>query len=154
MTALGPASLLRYAAVFVVVALGVGWAASQVSAGQAEGVAASIQLMVPAMIAALIEGGMFAKRHTRRHRFGEAWGFALATTVIATGLNLAIAYGAAGIAPEFGKLAIAPAMSQQFLTLLGIYALGYLLCNRFFFGLGVGNQLNLIARHDSDESRS
>ena len=152
MTGFGAASLLRYAAVFVAVALGVGWAAAQVSGGAVEGVAASIQLMVPAVIAALIEGGLFAKRHTRRHRFGEAWGFALATTVIATGLNLAIAYGAAGIAPEFGKLAIAPTMSQQFITLLGVYALGYLLCNRFFFGLGVGNQLNLIARQNRDES--
>ena len=72
------------------------------------------------------------------------WNFTWIATLIATGLNVAMAYTAGSIAPEFGKLAIAPLFGQQFLVLLGLYAGGYLVCNRLFFGIGQGNQLSLM----------
>ena len=64
--------------------------------------------------------------------------------LIATGLNVALAYLAGGVAPEFAKLAIAAPGSNQFLILLGLYAGGYLIFNRLFVGIGAGNQLSLL----------
>ena len=67
---------------------------------------------------------------------------------IATGtalvLNVALSFLAAGMLPEFGKLAIAPVFSQQFNVLLGLYAAGYFICNRFFLGIGAANQLAMM----------
>ena len=48
----------------------------------------------------------------------------------------------ADVAPKFAKLAIAAPGSQQFVTLLLMYAGGYLLANRFFFGIGAGNTMS------------
>ncbi|MGQ3488421.1 ABZJ_00895 family protein [Roseovarius pacificus] len=142
---------LRYAIVFLVVALGVALAVAGLNAQVDTQLGSSAQLMVPAMIAAVIEGQQFARKTGRKPDTGEAWRFTWVAGVIAVGLNVALAYGAAGIAPEFGKLAIAPTLSKQFLILLGLYAGGYVICNRLFLGLGAGNQLTLMRDRDGTE---
>ena len=133
---------LRFGAMFVMIALGVAILVQLLNTAVNSVIGNAAQLMVPAMIPALIEGSVFAKSKKRRLTRKEAWAFAWPAMAIATALNVAIAYLAGGIAPEFGKLAIAPFLSQQFLVLLGIYALGYLICSRFFLGIGVNNQLS------------
>ncbi|MFK7938463.1 MAG: ABZJ_00895 family protein [Roseovarius sp.] len=137
-------NLIRYGLVFLVVALGVALAVQGLNARVDTVLGSSAQLMVPAMIAALIEGQQFGKLQKRRPNSAEIWGFTWMATLVATLLNLGLAFLAAGIAPEFGKLAIAVPLSQQFNLLLLIYAGGYLICNRFFCGLGAGNQLSIM----------
>lgn len=135
---------VRYGLVFVVVALGASMAIRALNTSFDTVLGSSAQLMVPAMIAALIEGQQFARTQKRKPDSREIWGFTWSATALAVVLNVALAYGAGGYAPEFGKLAIAPLLGQQFLILLGLYAGGYLICNRFFAGLGAGNQLSLM----------
>ena len=135
---------LRYALIFVVVALGAAMLITALNTQVDNTFGSGAQLMVPAMIAALIEGQQFARTQGARPSSAQMWNFTWIATAVAVGLNVAIAYLAGAIAPEFGKLAIAQPLGQQFLVLLGLYAGGYLLCNRFFFGIGVGNQLSLM----------
>ncbi|RKF14684.1 hypothetical protein D6850_07305 [Roseovarius spongiae] len=131
----------RYALVFVAVAIGAGLAVRLLE-GRVSGLGSSAaQLIVPAMIAALVEGQRGARVARARPDRGQFWNFAWIATGVATALNLALAYGAGGLLPEFGKLAIAPFGSRQFAILLGLYAGAYLICNRFFFGLGVSTEL-------------
>lgn len=135
---------LRYALTFTVIALGAAMMITALNTATDNVLGSSAQLMVPAMIAALIEGQQFARRQKRKPVSGEIWGFTWIATLIAVGLNLGIAFGAGRIAPEFAKLAIATLLSQQFNILLGLYAGGYFICNRFFVGIGAGNQLSLM----------
>ncbi|WP_272008181.1 ABZJ_00895 family protein [Roseovarius sp. ZX-A-9] len=136
---------LRYALVFLAVAFGAGLVVRLLE-GRVSELGASTQLLVPAMIAALIEGQRHARTHRARPARAEIWGFVWIATALATGLNLALAYLAGGLLPEFGKLAIAHFASQQFLILLGIYTGAYLISNRFFFGIGVSTELGRQAR--------
>jgi len=142
---------LRYSLVFLAVAIGVAQIVRLLNATTDSGLGSSAQLMVPAMIAALIEGQQFARQGRRSPRSREAWTFALAATLFAIGLNLALAYLGPTLVPEFALLAIAPAASKQFLILLGLYGAGYLICNRFFFGIGAGNQLSLMRSRDDND---
>ena len=135
---------LRYGIVFVIVAVGTAMLISGLNTQVSGTLGSSAQLMVPAMIAAAIEGQQNAKATKARAATAGIWNFTWIATLIAAGLNVALAYTAGSIAPEFGKLAIAPLFGQQFLVLLGLYAGGYLVCNRLFFGIGQGNQLSLM----------
>lgn len=137
-------NLLRYAIVFVAVALGVALAVRGLNTQIDNVLGSSAQLMVPAMIGALIEGQQFSKAHKRRPNSSELWTFSWMAAGIATVLNVILAFLAGSIAPEFGKLAIAVPLSQQFNLLLAIYAGGYFICNRFFVGVGAGNQISLM----------
>ncbi|MFO7771277.1 MAG: ABZJ_00895 family protein [Roseovarius gahaiensis] len=142
---------LRYGIVFLVTAVGVALAVAGLNAQVDTQLGSSAQLMVPAMIAAVIEGQQFARKAGHKPAGRLAWRFTWTASVIAVALNVALAYGAAGLAPEFGKLAIAPALSKQFLILLGLYAGGYVICNRLFLGIGAGNQLTLMRGRDGSE---
>ena len=135
---------LRYGIVFLAVAVGASLLVSLLTATVDSTLGSSAQLMVPAMIAAVIEGQQFARREKRRPAGAAAWNFTWIATVIATGLNLALAHFAGALVPEFARLAIAPAGSKQALILLGLYAGAYLVCNRLFLGIGAGNQLSLM----------
>jgi hypothetical protein len=144
-------TLWRYALVFLAVAIGASLAVNALQ-GRVEGiVGSSAQLMVPAMIAALIEGQQFARRHGRRPESREIWRFAWGATAVAVFLNVALAFGGQGYVPEFEKLAIAKVLSKQFMILLALYAGGYLICNRFFAGLGASNQVSLMKDRDEPE---
>ena len=138
------ASLFRYGVVFLAMSLGVAVLVSFLNTRVDTALGSSAQIMVPAMIAALIEGSWFARARKRKPNRREAWNFAWAATAVAVVLNIGLAYGAGDVTPEFAKLAIAPPGSKQFLILLGLYAGGYLICNRFFLGLGAGNQVTLM----------
>ena len=142
---------IRYAVVFLAVGIGASFAVTALQARFDSVVGSSAQLMVPAMIAALVEGQQFARAHGRKPDSREIWRFTWIATAIAVGLNVAMAFGGQGYLPEFEKLAVAPVFSKQFMILLGLYAGGYLLCNRFFAGLGVGNQLSLMKDRDGAE---
>lgn len=135
---------LRYALVFGAVGLGTALLVGGLNTQAGGALGSSAQLMVPAMIAAAVEGQQHAKSSRARAGSAAIWNFTWVATVLATALNVTLAYGAGGLAPEFGKLAIAEPMGQQFLVLLGLYAGGYLVCNRLFFGIGQGNQLSLM----------
>lgn len=135
---------LRYAIVFLSVALGAAVLIAVLNTQSDIVLGSSAQLMVPAMIAALIEGQQHARQHKACAGTAWVWNFTWVATLIAVALNVVLAYGAASIVPEFGKLAIAAPLGQQFLVLLGLYAGGYLICNRLFFGIGQGNQLALM----------
>lgn len=135
---------VRYACVFAAVALGVAWLVAFLNAQVESTLGSSAQILVPAMIAAVVEGGQFARTQKKMPMGGTAWNFTWLATFIAVVLNVALAYGAGRIAPEFGKLAIAPLGSQQFLILLGLYAGGYLICNRLFLSIGASNKLNIM----------
>lgn len=135
-------SFPRYAIVFTIVAVGAAFATRWLNSTTGSALGSSAQLMVPAMIAALIEGQQFARRVKRGFTSSEIWHFVWIATVIAVGLNLVLAYGGPSISDEFSRLAIAPFASKQFIILLGLYAGGYLICNRVFFGIGSGNQLS------------
>jgi hypothetical protein len=135
---------LRYAGMFVGVAVGVALLVMGLNHWADAGLGSSAQLLAPAMIAAVIEGREFARVETRKPSSAEAWRFALNATALAVMLNLLLSYAATRLMPEFAKLTIAPFASQQFVMLLALYALGYLLSNRFFVSLGAGNHL---ARH-------
>lgn len=139
---------LRYAGVFGAVAVGVAALVMALNTGVNTQLGSSAQLLVPAMIASLIEGRGFARTEARKPTTAEAWNFALMATVLAVMLNLVLSYAATRLMPEFAKLTIAPFASQQFVMLLALYALGYLLSNRFFVGLGAGNQLTRQANRD------
>ncbi|MDR9393312.1 MAG: ABZJ_00895 family protein [Roseovarius sp.] len=134
----------RYAIVFVAVAIGVGLVVSWLNASTDTALGSSAQLMVPAMVAAVIEGQQHARTHKTRPGPAAAWRFTWTATGVAVLLNLALAYLAGGLLPEFAKLAIAPVLSRQFMILLALYAGGYLICNRLFLGIGAGNQLSLM----------
>lgn len=136
--------LIRYALVFLAVAVGVGLLVKFLNARTESTLGSSAQLMVPAMIAAAIEGSRFARMRKRKPQGVEAWNFAWAAAAVATALNLVLAYYGGSLLPEFARLAAAPAPSQQFFLLLGLYAGGYLIFNRVFLGLGAGNQLSLM----------
>jgi len=133
---------IRYGAVFAAAALGTAVLINTLNTQVDSVLGSSAQLMVPAMIAASVEGQQYAKSSKSRAGSALIWNFTWIATAVATALNVAIAYLAGGLAPEFGKLAIATPMGQQFLVLLGLYAGGYLVCNRLFFGIGQGNQLS------------
>ncbi len=135
---------VRYGVVFVAVALGAALLITALNTATDNVLGHSAQLMVPAMIAALVEGQQFAKAHKRRPASVEIWGFTWIATGIAVALNVAIAFAAGSIAPEFGKLAIAQPLSQQFNVLLAIYAGGYLIFNRLFAGIGAANQFSVM----------
>lgn len=137
---------LRYATVFFAVAVGVAVVVALLNTATRSGLGSSVQLMVPAMIAALIEGQRFAKTRKRKPTGATAWTFTWIATGIAVALNLALACLGPAVAPEFSRLAIAPFLSRQFVILLGLYAGGYVLCNRFFLSIGAGNQLSLMRR--------
>ncbi|WP_397544185.1 ABZJ_00895 family protein [Roseovarius salis] len=139
-----PVACIRYALVFLGVAIGASVLVSLLNATVDSALGSSAQLMVPAMIAAVIEGQQFAKREKRKPKGAAAWNFTWVATIIAIGLNLLLAYAGGRLVPEFAKLAIAPAGSRQFLILLALYAGGYLVCNRLFLGIGAGNQLSLM----------
>ena len=138
----------RYGAVFLAVALGTAFLVGllQVSMDQAIGLYARI--LVPAMIAALIEGQQFVKRNRRKPNTAEAWGFAITATGVAMVLNLTLGYMVPNFAPAFAALTEAPAFSIDFNTLLVIYVMGYLVSNRFFLALGVGNEVSADKRRD------
>ena len=142
---------VRYICVFVATALGTGFIVSLLKQNVTSGIGTSAQLMVPAMIAALVEGQRWAKSQQTKPSSAQVWGFSWIAAAIATGLNVVLAYGVGSFLPEFSKLAIAPALSKQFLILLGIYAGGYLICNWFFYRLGAGNQLTLM--QDQNKSK-
>lgn len=142
---------VRYGLNFAAVALGVAVAIKFLSTATDNVLGSSAQLMVPAMIAALIEGQKFVRKHERRPDSRETWAFVWIATLVAVVLNVALAFGGGGIAPEFAKLAIAPVFSQQFTVLLGIYAGGYVICNRFFVSIGAGNQLSLMRSREESE---
>jgi hypothetical protein len=135
---------LRYACAFVATALGTGLLVSLLKQNVSNGLGSSAQLMVPAMIAALVEGQAWAKAQKSKPDSAQVWGFSWIAAALATFMNVVLAYGAGSVLPEFAKLAIAPALSKQFMILLGIYAGGYLICNWFFYRLGAGNQLTLM----------
>lgn len=135
---------LRYSLVFLAVAVGVSQLVEWVNVQHNQALGSAAQIIVPAMIAALIEGQQIAKSAKIVPRGPEAWRFAIPATGVAISLNVALAYSGPPVAPEFAKLAIAPVLSKQFMILLGLYGVGYLLSNRFFYGLGAGNQLSLM----------
>ena len=135
---------LRYAIVFLAVALGAALAIRLLEAQFNTALGSAAHLMVPAMIGALVEGQQHARVHKAKPASAPMWRFAWIATGIAVVLNVGLAFGAGRFAPEFGKLAIAPFGSRQFGLLLALYAGGYLICNRLFLGIGAGNQLSLM----------
>ena len=137
-------ALIRYGAVFLAVALGVALVVQYANSTWDSTLGSAAQIMVPAMIAAGVEGSQFAKAERRKPNSAEIWGLSWLAMFVATGLNIALAFLAGDLAPEFGKLAIAPFPSKQFLILIGLYAGGYLICNRMFLGIGAGNKLSLM----------
>ncbi|WP_135505886.1 ABZJ_00895 family protein [Roseovarius aestuariivivens] len=142
---------LRYAFVFLAVAVGVAQVVLWLDRDPGLSFGGALQLMVPAMIAALIEGGQLAKRERARPSSARAWRFAGVAAGIATLLNLALAFAGPQVAPEFAKLAIAPVDGRQFWLLLAIYAGGYFIVNRFFYGLGAGNTISRLKAHEERE---
>jgi hypothetical protein len=132
----------RYAIVFLAVALGAAALVKVLQVHVDSTLGSSMQVLVPAMVAAAIEGQQHAKRHKRKPATGPAWTFAWLATALALVLNLGLAFLSAGLAPEFARLAAAPVGSQAFWVLLCVYAGGYLISNRLFLGLGAGSQLN------------
>ncbi len=137
-------NILRYSLVFLAVAVGVGLLVSVLNAGAESRLGSSAQLLVPAMIAALVEGQQFARKEKRKPVRAEIWNFVWLATAAAVVLNVALSYGLPRVLPEFAKLSVAPFLSKQFLILLGLYAGGYLISNRVFTGIGAGNQLSLM----------
>lgn len=135
---------LRYSLVFLVVAIGVAQLVLYMNTAQDMALGSAAQIIVPAMIAALIEGQQHARREKAHPGGPRAWNFAFVGMLVATALNVALAYAGPMVAPEFAKLAIAPVFSQQFLVLVGLYAGGYLIANRFFYGIGASNQLSIM----------
>lgn len=133
---------LRYALVFLAVAIGVAQVVRLLGVTQEDMLGSAAQIMVPAMIAALIEGQQYVRHHMALPGGVRAWRFAFAATGMAVALNLLLAFAPGWIAPEFAKLSIAAPGSQQFLILLVLYAGGYLLSNRVFFGIGAGNTMS------------
>lgn len=132
---------LRYSLVFLAVAVGVSQIVIWLDREPGLAFGSAVQVIVPAMIAALVEGGQMAKRDRTHPGAARAWVFAGVAAGIATVLNLLLAFAGPQVAPEFAKLAIAPVNSSQFWLLLAIYAGGYFIANRFFYGLGASNQL-------------
>lgn len=112
------------------------------------GLGSSAQLLVPAMVAALIEGRTFVRAEGRKPNMAEAWNFALLATVLALVLNVALSYAMTALMPEFARLTIAPFGSRQFLLLLALYGLGYLLSNRFFLGIGARSEQDAATRRN------
>lgn len=138
----------RYAGIFVGMAISVALIVLALNTWLNAGLGSSAQLLAPAMVAALIEGRGFVRDEGRAPNPAEAWNFALLGTGLAVLLNVALSYAMSALMPEFAKLTIAPVGSGQFLLLLSLYALGYLLSNRFFLGLGARNELAAKARRD------
>ncbi len=144
-------SALRYALVFLGIALGAALAIRGLNLTFTSQVGSSAQLLVPAMIAALIEGQRHVRARRRKFTLRDIWLFSGWATVLAMALNVGIGFGAGALAPEFAKLTIAPLFSAQFNMLLGLYGLGYLLCNRFFAGIGAYNELHAMTRRGEIE---
>lgn len=127
---------LRYALVFVAVALGVGAAVGAMGGEGTADIMVTLHLMVPAMIGALTEGMQAARTRKAVPARAALWRFAGVATVIAMALALAIAHLAEGLAPSFAMLAV-PGAGRT----IAAVAAGYLLINRFLFGLGAANHL-------------
>ncbi|WP_113910645.1 ABZJ_00895 family protein [Roseovarius dicentrarchi] len=138
----------RYTAVFLGMAIGVALIVMAANAWLDAGLGSSAQLLAPAMVAALIEGRAFVREEGRKPNMAEAWNFALLATALAVVLNVALSYAMAALLPEFAKLTIAEFGSRQFLILLALYALGYLLSNRFFLSIGARSEQDAISRRN------
>jgi len=130
---------LRYSLVFVATALGGALLVYGVHAYRGTQLGSAAQLMVPAMIASVVEGRQYYRTNGARPHANEVLRLAVIFTGLATVLNVGLAYLPGGLMIQFAKLAVAPAFGQQFGMLLGIYALGYLVFNWFFFRLGAQN---------------
>jgi len=142
---------LRYALVFTFVAIGTGGLIAYLQGRVQSPLGSSAQVLVPAMIAALIEGQRFARKHRRKPAYKEAMNFMWIASGIAIVLNLGFSFLTASLLPEFAKLAIAAIFSAQFNVLMLIFAVGYLICNRFFLGIGAGNEMTLSKQPDENE---
>lgn len=142
---------LRYVLAFLAVAIGVAQVVRWLGITQEDTLGSAAQIMVPAMIAALIEGQQYVRREGALPGAARAWRFAFVGSGIALVLNLGLAFAPSWVAPEFAKLSIAAPGSQQFLTLLAIYACGYLLANRVFFGIGAGNTMSRMKTREERE---
>ncbi|SLN58658.1 hypothetical protein PEL8287_03149 [Roseovarius litorisediminis] len=138
----------RYTIVFLVVAIGAALLITFVNTTLQSALGSSAQVLVPAMIGALIEGQRFARTSGRKATTAEAWRFTWIATIIALALNILLAFVGPAVVPEFAKLAIAPVMSMQFNVVLAIYAVGYLISNRFFLGIGISTELSAAARRN------
>ena len=134
----------RYVIVFMFTAIGTAALIRLLNWTLESGLGSSVQILVPAMIAALIEGRQFARANKRKSTEKEIWKFTLITSVLAMSLNVTLAYLGEWAAPEFARLTIPEPFSTQFNFLLVAYAFGYLICNRFFLALGIRNQLSLM----------
>jgi len=141
----------RYAIVFLGVAVGVALIVAAINNSGQTTLGSQAQLMVPAMIAALVEGQCFVRAKNRKPTSAERWGFVWIATAICVVLNVALSYFAGSLLPVFAKLAIAPLFSQQFNVLIGIYAGAYLICNWFFVAIGVSTEQAAIERRNNED---
>ncbi|MEI4194536.1 ABZJ_00895 family protein [Roseovarius sp. E0-M6] len=140
---------LRYALIFLATALGVGFVVGAMGSEGSTGIMVTLHLMVPAMIAALIEGMQAARARGAVPPRTALWRFAVVATVVAVALALGVGHLAGGIAPAFAGLAMVE--SGDAARLIAICAGGYLLCNRFLYGLGAANHLNTMRKRGDIE---
>jgi len=131
---------IRYAAVFLGVAVLSALIVLALNTWADAGLGASGQLLAPAMIAALLEGRSFVRGEGRAPNPAEAWNFALLATALALALNVALSYVAVFVIPAGSAQSVAPVGTRAFWIMLGFHAVIYLLGNRFFLGLGVRNE--------------
>jgi len=109
-----------------------------------------LQVMVPAMVAALIEGQAFVRKNGALPGSGRKWVFAGIATVLGCFLALGLAHAPPTVAPVFSKMSMVLPGASHSVVVLGFYVGGYLLVNRIFYGLGAGNTMSRIkAREDT-----
>ncbi|MFX0543947.1 ABZJ_00895 family protein [Roseovarius sp. S1116L3] len=140
---------LRYAGIFVAVAILSALIVFALNTWADAGLGSSGQLLAPAMIAALLEGRSFVRDEGRMPNSSEAWNFALLATALAISLNIVLSFGAAYVIPAGSAQTIAPVGTRPFWIMLGISAVIYLLSNRFFLGLGARNE---VTRRDKSDA--
>ncbi|QYX58274.1 ABZJ_00895 family protein [Roseovarius sp. SCSIO 43702] len=137
---------LRYALVFLAAALVIGLSVRAMGS-EVVGLMVTLHLMVPAMIAALVEGRQAARILGAVPPRAALWRFALVASVIALALALSLGHLAGRAAPAFATLVGSPDAAR----LLAGCIIGYLLCNRFLFALGAKNHLDRMKQDGEGE---
>ncbi|MDT8327632.1 MAG: ABZJ_00895 family protein [Roseovarius sp.] len=137
-------NLLRYAGTYTATILGIMVLAYVLDAFVGVPFPKGVGTVLPTLVASMLEGQFYARKHGAVLSKGDAWRAAFAMTAVVAVLNIALMAALMlmpGVAEMLGSLSIALWVGIL-VFLLGIV----LLVNRFFLGFGARNELKAAAR--------
>ncbi len=133
--------VVRHGVVFPATAISVNYVVRRLQARIDGSPGSPAQGVVPAMIAALLEGNHLARRR-RKPDPREARRFARDGAEPASFPNLAPARLGSALVPKFARPAAQPSITGHVLALPGLHAGAHPICDRLLPGFGVNHRLS------------